>query len=136
MAQEKVTMNFPDVITVELPKDKLVAPFAGLIDQKIIKEVLSLTYRGVTHRDGSWRINPGEWKVEKLGIGKYKVTHNLGYTNTSLGISLLVQPGTFKVIEHGLISFTIETLLDRVPTDLDFSFTLTRVIAQSAQPAS
>ena len=135
MAQEKVLMSFPNLITVELPKDRLVTPFAGLIPQQIVKEVLDLTYRGVTHRDGSWRINPAEWKINKLGVGEYQIIHMLGYDNTSLSVSLLVQPGSFRIVEHGLLSFTVETLLDKVPTDLDFSFTLARVISQPVPPA-
>lgn len=127
-------MSFPHVITVELPKDKKVAPFAGLIPQKVVQGAIELNYKGVTHRDGSWRIDPGGWKIEKLNIGEYKITHSLGYDNTSLSVSLLVQPGSFTVKEHTPMYFVVETTLDQKPTDLDFSFTLSKVISQPVQP--
>ena len=132
MAQEKVMMSFPSVITVELPENKKVSPFAGPLPPTLVKKVVELAYRGVTHRDGSWRVNPAEWKIHKIEVGNYKIIHNLGYDNTSLSVSLLVQPGSFRVLEHTPTYFTVETTLDRVPTDLDFSFSLTKVISQPA----
>ena len=129
----KVTMSFPHLITVELPENKKVVPFAGVLPPVLVKKVEELAFRGVTHRDGTWRINPNEWKIEKLGIGEYKIIHNLGYENLSLSISLLVQPGSFLVKEHTPTYFVVETVLDTIPTDLDFSFTLARVIYQSVQ---
>ena len=129
---EKVLMNFSNVITVELPKDQKVTPFVN-VDPRVIQQVLDLSFRGVTHRDGSWRINPQDWKIEKPSIGVYKITHNLGYDNCSLSVSLLVSPGSFTIKEHTPTYFIVETLLDKIPTDLDFSFSLSRVISQPVQ---
>ena len=132
MAQEKVVMSFPKLIVVELPKEKKVTPFAGLIPEKTIQKVLELNHNGVVHREKDFRINPGEWKTEKLGVGVYKIVHNLGYDNLCLSISLLVQPGSFKITENTPTYFAVETSLDQVPTDLDFSFSLAKVISEPA----
>lgn len=125
----KIQDDFPKIILVELPKDKLVTPFGKKITPKTLQTILDNTMRGIVNKDGTWRQKPDEtWKISREGEGLYMVVHTLGYKNTSLSISLLEQPGSFKVIEHSPTLFVVETTLNQKRKDFDFSFSLIRAI--------
>lgn len=124
---EIVRMPFPDVMAIELPKEKLVTPFIG-VSSKVVNTIRQASYKGVVDKDGNWLVDPG-FKCEKLEVGKYRVTHTFGYTTTSLSVTLLRPPGTLHILENHPEWFVIETLIDKVPTDKEFAFTLTMVIS-------
>ena len=122
-------INFPQVIAMHVQKPKenqTILPF-GTPNQDVIDTIVNAALKGVVKKDGSWHINPG-FIIEKPQIGVYKIYHNLGYKNTSLSVTILVSPGTINVLEHAPTYFIVETSIDKVPTDLDFAFTLIKVI--------
>lgn len=82
---------------------------------------------GACNKDGTFKKG---WEptvqsyARKEGIGNYVVVHNLNRLDYSLSVSLLSQPGSFKVSEQGAVSFRLETFLDKEPTDFDFRFAM------------
>lgn len=126
--ERKIKMRYPEIVASHLPKDKKVEPF-GKITKEKTKTILSQNYRGVTHKDGGFRVNPGGlFKNEKLSTGVYKVLHQIGYLNISLSVSLLVQPGSFQIKENSPDYFVVETYQDGKLEDLDFTFTLAKIL--------
>lgn len=126
----KVTLQFPDVISVEEPKNKLSLPFAAPLSIPSLENFIDKAYKGVVGHDGKWKIKPDEsWEINRKDKGWYTITHNLNNHKYSLSISLLTQPGTFKILEAGLNSFTIETFIAKEFVDLDFSFSLNFIVS-------
>ena len=122
---EKIKMEFPRIISVEIPS-RAENPFKA-IDQSIAGKVHNAAAKGVVRKDGTWTVDPG-FKLEKLDIGKYKVTHNWGRKNTSINVTLVEFPGSIFVSDHNPMFFIVETLVDKVPTDKEFAFTLVMVV--------
>jgi len=120
-------INIPQVMSTELPEGKKVTPFGG-VTRAMVDKVNDASYKGAVSHDGKWLINSG-FLLDKLDIGKYKITHGLGYKNTCLSVSILEPPGTINILENHTHYFVVETLVDRVSTDRDFSFCLTVVIS-------
>lgn len=120
-------MEHPKVISTELPDNK-VTPFAGKKSVQIINKILDENFKGTVRDNTLIESTSPLWKLEKLGDGLYKVIHNIGYASLTLSVTLLEQPGSFEIKEHSPVSFTLQTVLDGVPTDLDFMFSITRVI--------
>lgn len=126
-------ITFPKVIAVELPESHLVDPFSGHINPATLDQFLKSNYYGVVSAKGKWKIEAAAgWTVERPEVGTYKVTHSLGYSNLSLHVSLLEQPGSMSVVFHTPTFFMVETHRDREPTNLDWMFSLTRVVSQPA----
>jgi hypothetical protein len=122
-------MEHPLLIVTEFPDNKKTA-FAGKKSPEIIAQVLESNFKGTVIDNNLIESTSPIYKLEKSNIGLYKVIHNIGYTNTSLSVSLLVQPGSFEIKEHSPVSFTLQTTLDGKPKDLDFMFTISRVISR------
>jgi hypothetical protein len=130
-----IQIDFPKIIAVELPKDVSSDPFSGTIDPELVSKALSLNFNGVVSDVGLWLQEPAAgWGIQKTDIGKYVVTHGLGYTNTSLSVYAIKDDANAEVLEHGLTSFTVQTTVNNQPTDSPWLFTLARVISQPAQP--
>lgn len=132
MSQDQ--FEFPHVISIEQLKDNGRSNLAT--NKKLVEKILSEAYRGVVTKEGEWAkdtrnnvLSPGPWQAEKQETGKYKIVHSLGHKNTSLSVSLLQSPGSFKIMEHHPMYFTLETYLDSKLTDMPFMFTLIRVIS-------
>jgi hypothetical protein len=125
----KITLNMPTIAAVEEPKDKLSLPFAAPLNTPIVKQILDMAYKGVVGRDGGFKITPDpEWKAHRLDKGKYTVEHKLANHKYSLSLSLLTQPGIIVLKDAGTDSFSVETLIDKEPQDLDFSFSLNMIV--------
>lgn len=124
----EVKADFPHVIVVENLSEKGRANLTS--NPKLAAQVASLASTGEVHKDGKWVKSPsGEWPIQKLSIGKYKITHNWGYYNTSLSVQIGMSRGTVKMIENAPSYFVVETYVDSVLTDAPFVFTLTKVIS-------
>lgn len=123
----EVKMEFPHVIVVENLEDKGRINLAT--NKELVKNIEQQAARGVVTKEGTWAISPGPWEVQKLSQGSYKVTHNWGYFNVSLSLTLLQQPGTIKATENHPTYFTVETYLEGELTDMPFAFTLVKVIS-------
>lgn len=90
-------------------------------------------FRGVVSKDGTWLIEPAAgWTVERLDVGKYKVSHTLGWNSITLSVNLLVQPGHIQIIEHHPLYCIVLCGIDQVPTDLAWSLVIARVLSLSA----
>lgn len=130
MSIKPTVLEYPKVISMEYSESDLHPPFARSISPQQTQELLNSSHRGVTHRDGKWRIQPSpDWKIEKQAVGLYRIDHDLEEPNTSLSVSLLVQPGSFEIKVHSPYYFVVQTTLDGQPKDLDFSFSLFKVIS-------
>jgi hypothetical protein len=121
--------EFPHVIVVESLSEQGRANLAG--NPKLAAQVANLAATGEVHKEGkTWVKNPGgEWPIEKLSIGKYRVTHNWGYFNLSLSVQIAMSRGTVKILENAPLYFVVETYVDGALTDAPFVFTLTKVIS-------
>lgn len=116
----KLNLNFPKVITVELEDNSLNSP---IISAPIALKILNETFKGVVSKDAKWLVpNNYSWMLEKLEDNLIKVTHNLGYANTSLSVSILTSPGSFSIKEHTPSYFVINT-------NVDFAFSLVKVVS-------
>lgn len=124
-------MEHPKLLSIVLPNNKQM-PFSGEKSEKIVNLVQEANFKGTVKNNELSSLENPLWKLEKDKAGHYKITHMLGYHDTSLSISLLTQPGSFNIIEHGPICFQIETVLDGESKDLDFIFTITRAISPQA----
>ena len=124
-------IDHPKVISIALPDHKQI-PFAGKSSVKIINKILSENFKGTVKDNQLVDIVHPLWVLQKLGEGHYKIIHNLGLTNISLSISLLEQPGSFELKEHSPTCFQVVTMLDKTSKDLDFMFSITRVISPQA----
>ena len=123
-----MTDNHPKLLAIVLPDNKRV-PFSGAASKAIVSKIVANNFMGTVENNSlTLAPNPG-FTLEHKGEGLYKVTHNIGWEDTCLSISLLVQPGSFEIKEHGPVSFTIQTMLDRKPKDMGFMFAITRVIS-------
>lgn len=123
----EIKMEFPGLIVVEQLSDKGRSNLA--VSVPLVKQITDQAARGVVTKDGTWAQNPANWKIRKLGEGRYQVTHNWGYFNISLSVTLVQSPGVIKIAESNLTAFTVETYLDKQLTDMPFAFTLTKVIS-------
>ena len=82
---------------------------------------------GACNKDGTFKKGwePGiQSFVRKEGVGNYVVVHNLNKLDYALSVSLLSQPGSFKISEQSDVSFRLETFLDKEPTDFEFRFNI------------
>jgi len=127
------TFEFPNVMSINKLSEEGRAKLATNVP--LVRQALNLSYNGVVTEKGEWAVDtkgkilfPGAWKVTKYK-NTYKVEHNLGYTDTSLSVSLLQSPGSFKILEHHPRYFVIETILNGKLTDMAFMFTLNRIIS-------
>ncbi len=127
MINKVIDLDFPKVMSFEVPKDVKGVPFAG-VTTEIVQRVHESSYRGIVSKEGVWIVNPG-FTLEKKDIGKYKIIHNIGYNSSSLSLSSLEPIGVVRALEHHPQWFVVETLIDNVPADKAFSFTLTMVIS-------
>lgn len=119
-------VTFPKLVAVGVPP--LVSQ--PLLDaaQQQAASIPAATYSGVVSKEGTWLHSPNaNWHCQRLAEGLYRVHHGIGSLKYSLHPSLLVQPGSFAVLDLGFTSFDLETTLHRTPTDIGFSFTLTQV---------
>ena len=127
MAQEKPRFAFPNVIAVEQLSERGRANLAS--NPKLVKQVLNHAVKGAINHEGKWDQNPGgPWPIEKLRTGTYKVSHNWGYYNLSLSVSM-VDAGSVKIVECASTYFIVETYTNGRLTDAPFMFTLTKVIS-------
>ena len=126
----EMAVEAPDVIVVENLSEQGRANLAN--NPKLVAQLTNASSAGEVHKDGKvWTKNPGgEWPIEKLETGTYKVTHNWGYFNTSLSVQIGLSRGTAKVVENSPTYFVVETYVDGFLTDAPFAFTLTKVISQ------
>lgn len=123
-------IDFPKSISVNLPVDKMVTPFAAKIPENTLNGILNLSFKGLVNADGTFNQKPGiGWVSQKTGTGTYKIIHNVGKLNTTLSVFLLAQPGSFQVQEHHKDYFVVATLLDKQATDLPVGFVLSPVIS-------
>lgn len=95
--------------------------------QKEIQLKLFNSLEGACNKDGTFKRG---WEptvqsyVRKEGVGNYVVVHNLKRLDYSISVSLLSQPGSFKLSEQSDVSFRLEAFLDKEPTDFDFRFNI------------
>lgn len=135
MTMPDVEFEYPHVISVEALTNK--GAINLKLQQELTNQILREAYKGVVTKEGQWArdkfnniLSPGpDWKIEKQDIGKYKISHSIGYKNTSLSVSLLQSPGSFNILEHHPEYFVIESTLDKIPTDMPFAFSLIKVIS-------
>lgn len=123
---EIVKAEFPRMVAIELPAQKLDQPFAGPVN-KVIEDIHNAAWKAVVDKNGKFLIDCG-FTCEKLGVGQYKIVHNIGYNNTSVNVALLKPPGTITIVEHHPLYFVIHTLEDQIPVDKEFSFTLVKAV--------
>lgn len=116
-------VDFPNVFVKEI-KDKN----RTNTDKAEAHKALSQAYKGVCDKDGNLKVNPG-FIIQKLDVGKYKITHNIGYEHLSLSVSLLEGPGTAQASTHDSKYFIVETSENGKPTDKGFSFTLIKAVS-------
>lgn len=84
-----------------------------------------IAFRGECTKNGAIKVAPTiQSFVRKEAVGVYVVYHNLNKLNYSVSVSLANQPGSFNISDQNKVSFKLETFLDRVPTDFDFSYSL------------
>ena len=121
-------MDHPKILSTTLPNNK-VTPFGGKKSSEVINKILNQNFKGTVKNNSLIESTSPLFVIEKLNIGLYKIIHNIGYENLTLSIALLAQPGSFEIKEHSPVSFTIQTVLDKVNKDLDFMFSITRVIS-------
>lgn len=122
-------MDHPKVISMNVSDKSILLTDKSKSSVKIINKLLNENFKG-TVIDNVFVLKPSEhWILEKLSTGVYKITHNIGYLNTSLSVSLLFSPGSFEIKEHSPVYFIIQTTLNQKPKDFDFMFTLSRVVA-------
>lgn len=116
---------FPHVISFEHKeiKKEVKTPI-----QEIAAAVHTIAMKGLVSKDGKLLIDPGGMVVEHPSVGVYKVIHNLGYTNTSINVSIMEAPGSLLLKEHHPSYFVVEAYLDGALTDMDWCFTLMRTI--------
>lgn len=119
----KKEVEFPHIISAELPKGKKLS-----VLPEVAKKLHQISMKGHVSADGKWVTDPGGFFIVKEKIGVYKIIHNLGYANTSLSVSLVTPPGTLVVKEHSPTQFVVECSLDKKSTDMEWVFTLLRVI--------
>lgn len=131
-----IQLEFPTIIAQEIPDVSQQGPFNPLAPKgvPVAKNMIAdgVMFRGVVNKDGTWLVDPGGWTISKVSMGLFKVQHLLGWTNTSLSVSLLTQPGSAQIIEHNPVAFTVQCIVDGQPADLGFTFVLSRVLSLSA----
>lgn len=123
----EIKMKFPSVIAVESLTDLGASNLKN--NQELVNKITQEASRGVVAKDGTWAQGIPGWESQKLTEGSYKITHNWGYFNISLGLTLLQSPGSIKLTENHPTYFIVETYLDNKLTDMPFAFTLTKVIS-------
>lgn len=121
----KRIIDLPRVISVEHPKNK--TPFVG-VSPKVAEEIHNFALRGVVTKEGKFYIDPGIMTIEKTQPGLYKIIHNLGYTNTSINVSIIDPPGGARIVEHHPMYFIVETSQDGEPIDKDWMFSLIKTL--------
>lgn len=124
---------FPHVISFEhRPKQKentiSVQQVADAIHEISLDAIHEISLKGVVSKDGKFLFDPGGMNIEHSSIGVYKITHNLGYTNTSISVSIMEPPGSLLLKEHHPNYFIVEAYLDAQLTDMDWCFTLMRTL--------
>jgi len=126
------TLTWPKVVGMEVTQHSAPTP-----DATAVTDALNAAYRGAVSHDGKWTLEAAAgWTVSRIATGHYKVVHNLGNTQLLLHISLLVQPGSFHVTSHTPVDFEVQTTLNSIPTDFDWMFSIAKVVAPVALPAS
>jgi hypothetical protein len=95
---------------------------------QVAEFVHSIALKGVISKEGKFLLDPGGMVIEHHSEGVYKITHNLGYANTSLSVSILEPPGGVVVKSHHPMYFEVEVQEDAKPKDKDWCFTLMRTI--------
>jgi hypothetical protein len=86
------------------------------------------SFEGELDGKGGWSGGHPDWIQERLGVGNYKITHNLNYktgiivsANTAEGV------GSLYIAENTPTYLRITTSLNDVPTDLAVVFTISQV---------
>lgn len=115
---------FPHVISFEHKPKKEVS----ISVPQVVSAVYDIAFKGLVSKEGKLLIDPGGMVIEHPSVGVYKITHNLGYTNTSINISIMEPPGSLLLKEHHPNYFAVEAYLDGVLTDMAWCFTLMRTI--------
>jgi len=119
-------IRLPQVIATVIRPDQV--PFAGAADNPdIIKQIISLNVSGAVVNDQL--VQGPAYQLEKLGVGVYKVTHNLGTDGLCLSIGPLQPICSLLIRENHTHYFVVEVSVDGVPTDMGFVYTLARVIS-------
>lgn len=95
---------------------------------EIAKFVHEISLKGVISKEGKFLMDPGGMVIEHPSEGVYKIIHNLGYTNTSLSLSILEAPGGVQLKEHHPMYFIVEAQEDGKPKDKDWCFTLMKTL--------
>lgn len=137
--KKEIRFDIPHVMSIEKLSEKGAYNLKNV--HTLVKEILNRAFNGAVTKEGIWaktsdgrELSPGPWAIQKLGIGAYKLVHNIGYTNTSVNVSILQSPGSIKVLEHHPAYFVVETSIDGTLTDMPFVFSLIRVISPPVQP--
>ena len=107
------SISFPFVSAKEIGAGKNIYLFNGAVDS-----------------NGKFISSPGSgWVANRIGEGEYAITHPLGTPDCSLSLSLINQPGSYKLVSMDHTMFVINTTLDGLPKDSSFIFSMTRVAA-------
>jgi hypothetical protein len=133
-------IEFPKVLSVEQLSEK--GAFNLKHNEQLVQQILRESLNGVITKDGKWAVDTQgkllspdtTWGIEHKEIGKYKIIHRIGYKNTSLSVSTLDGHGSINVLEHHPEWFIIETIVNKVHTDMSFMFSLIKVISPSVSP--
>lgn len=86
----------------------------------------AVTYDGVVSANSRWAKEPAAgWHVENMGVGLFKINHNLQNFKYSINISLLGVPGTIQVLGSDEYCFIVSIKdSENNHKDLDFIFSL------------
>jgi hypothetical protein len=126
----KNQLTYPVVISHELPIE-MTHPMAPKTALKL-DDSGQTSFKGVAGKSGTWLVEPAAgWTIERLDVGLYKVGHTLGWTNTSVSVSLLVQPGSIQIIEHHPLYLVVQCSVEHMSVDLDFALVISRVLSPS-----
>lgn len=118
----------PKILLVELPADRLITPFAGVISPALMQQYMQTCYVGAVFANGTWEQEAAAgWTVAKTGVGVYTVTHQLGYSNLSLSVS--ADNAMIAVISHSPTAFSVQLSKNGSSADMDWVFTVARVIS-------
>jgi hypothetical protein len=88
------------------------------------------SFEGELDGQGGWIGGHPDWIQERLGVGNYKVTHNLNYkTGIIVSANTVDGVGSLYIAENTPTYFRITTFINGAPADLAVVFTISQVAA-------